>query len=215
MSGPAVISVARAGVEAAASAAAEALEAGGLVVLPTDTVYGLAASLRRPDAIRAVFAAKRRPEGMALPVLVASPEDAERLVPGALDAHDAVLRRWWPGALTVIVPASAQLPPAVTAGRTTVGLREPDHPVAVAILHAAGGALAVTSANISGDPSAREIADLPEELLHQVAVVIDAGRCPGGTASTVLDLAAHPPRVLREGAIPASSLREFLPDLVG
>jgi len=87
--------------------------------------------------------------------------------------------------------------------------------VAVAILHAAGGALAVTSANISGDPSAREIADLPEELLHQVAVVIDAGRCPGGTASTVLDLAAHPPRVLREGAIPASSLREFLPDLVG
>ncbi len=215
MSGPVVISVATAGIEASASVAAEALEAGALVVLPTDTVYGLAASLRRPDAIRAIFAAKRRPEGMALPVLVASPEDAERLVPGALDAHDALLRRRWPGALTVIVPASAQIPPEVTAGRDTVGLREPDHPVAVAILHAAGGALAVTSANISGDQPACEVADLPEELLRQVAVVIDAGRCPGGTASTVLDLAAHPPRVLREGAIPARSLRKFLPDLVG
>ena len=215
MSGPVVIRVATAGVEAAASAAAAALEAGGLVVLPTDTVYGLAASLRRPDAIRAIFAAKRRPDGMALPVLVASPEDAERLVPGALEAHDALLRRWWPGALTVVVPASAQIPPEVTAGRATVGLREPDQPVAGAILHAAGGALAGTSANISGEQPACEVADLPEELLRQGAVVIDAGRCPGGTASTVLDLAAHPPRVLREGAIPASSLREFLRDLVG
>ncbi len=220
MNGPRVVSVSQSGIDAAASEAAEALAAGGLVVMPTDTVYGLAASLQRPEAIRAIFDAKHRPAEMALPVLVASAEDAERLVPGELEAHEELLRRWWPGALTVIVATSTRIPREVTAGGATVGLRQPDSAVAEAILRAAGGALAVTSANISGDPPACEVADLPDELLRHVAVVIDGGRghrrgpCPGGAASTVLDLSSDPPRVLREGPVAAAQLRTLLPGLV-
>lgn len=213
MTAPRVVSVAEAGGEAAASAAAEALSEGGLVVLPTDTVYGLAASLEHPRAIAAIYAAKGRPGEMPLPVLVASPEDAEALVPGALEAHDALLRRWWPGALTVIVATSPRIPAAVTGGGDTVGLRQPDSAIAREILRACGGALAVTSANISGEPPARVVADLPEELLRHVALVVDAGRCPGGIASTVLDLSTAPPRVLREGPVRAAWLRRQLPNL--
>lgn len=213
MTGARVVNVARESVEVAAAAAAEALGTGELVVMPTDTVYGLAASMQHPCAIRSIFRVKNRPEDMPLPVLVASVDDAERLVPGALDAHEELLDRFWPGALTVIVHSSPRIPRELTAGGSTVGLREPDSAVARAILRAAGGALAVTSANISGDPPACEVADLPDELLRSVAVVVDAGPCPGGVASTVLDLSAHPPRLLREGPIRREELRTLLPNL--
>ncbi|MFW6156013.1 MAG: L-threonylcarbamoyladenylate synthase [Armatimonadota bacterium] len=208
-----VVSVSQAGLEAAVSAAVEALGGGAPAVIPTDTVYGLAGSLYDPGAIRAIFRAKDRPPDMPLPVLVASTAEAERLVPGELEAHEALLDRFWPGALTVIVSASERIPAGVTAGRSTVGLREADSRVARAILRGAGGALAVTSANISGRPPACEVSELPDELLRQVAVVIDAGPCPGGTASTVLDLSAHPPRLLRHGPITRDELVRHLPDL--
>ncbi|MFW5866763.1 MAG: L-threonylcarbamoyladenylate synthase [Armatimonadota bacterium] len=208
-----VVRVADVGIDEAATMAAEALAEGGLAVMPTDTVYGLAASLPRRRAIERIFDAKKRPADMPLPVLVASVAEAEALVPGQLEPHEELLSRWWPGALTVIVGSSEQIPQEVTAGGPTVGLREPDSDVARAILHAAGGALAVTSANISGDPPAREVADLPDELLRQVALVIDAGRCAGGTASTVLDLSSAPPRVLRAGPVATDELRRMLPDL--
>jgi L-threonylcarbamoyladenylate synthase len=213
MSGPGRVSVSESGLDAAAAAAAEALSAGGLVVIPTDTVYGLAASLQHPEAIRAIFHAKNRPADMPVPVLVASVAEAERLAPGELEAHEALLRRFWPGALTVIVGSSPLIPHEVTAGRGTVGLRQPDSAVAVAILRAAGGALAVTSANLSGGPPACEAAELADALLRHVALVIDAGHCPGGAASTVLDLSVASPRVVREGPVAREELRELLPNL--
>lgn len=213
MNGARVVRIEGSGVEAAAAAAADALAAGGLVVMPTDTVYGLAASLADTAAIREIFRVKDRPEDMPLPVLVASPADAERLVPGELEAHEALLHRHWPGALTVIVRSSPQIPSEVTSGGPTVGLRQPDGDAAQAILRAAGGALAVTSANISGDLPACDVSELPDELLRDVALVIDGGRCPGGTASTVLDLSTDPPRVLRPGPIDVDELRKLLPDL--
>lgn len=214
MNAPRVVRVAQSGLEAAAAAAAEALAGGGLIVMPTDTVCGLAASLERPDAIAAIFRAKGRPAEMSLPVLVASIAEAQDLVPGELEAHEELLARHWPGALTVIVQASPRIPPEVSAGRSTVGLREPASEVARAILHAAGGALAVTSANISGEPPAVGVVELSDKLLRNVALVIDAGQCPGGVASTVLDLSTRPPRVLREGPIGVEQLRRLLPDLV-
>lgn len=213
MSASRVLRVTEQGVDAVARAAAEALGAGELVVMPTDTVYGLAASLRHAAAIEEIFRAKQRPPDMPLPVLVASIAEAEALVPGELETHEQLLSQWWPGALTVIVQASPQIPGEVTAGGPTVGLREPDSEIARAVLHAAGGAAAVTSANLSGDPPATEVAELPDELLRHIAVVIDAGRCPGGTASTVLDLSRTPPRVLREGPVGVDDLRRLLPDL--
>jgi len=209
-----VVRVDEAGCEAAAAAAAQALTSGELVVMPTDTVYGLAASLKHPEAIRRIFRAKSRPADMPLPVLVASLEDAERLVPGELEKHEALLSRFWPGALTVVVAASEHIPVEVSGGQSTVGLRRPDDAVAQAILRAAGGALAVTSANISGEPPAREVADLTDGLLQHVALVVDAGPCPGGVASAVIDLNTTPPGLLRAGPIGVDALRPLLPDLV-
>jgi L-threonylcarbamoyladenylate synthase len=197
----------------AASAAADVLEAGGLLVMPTDTVYGLGASLQCPAAIADIYRAKSRPPDMPLPVLVASSADASRLAREGLAQYEAMLERFWPGALTVVVPAAPEVPREVTAGLDTVGLRQPDSEVALEVLRAAGGALAVTSANLSGDSPAREVGELPAELLAHVDLVIDAGPCPGGTASTVLDLTTAPPRILREGPISRDDLAESLGDI--
>ena len=156
-----------------------ALRRGELIVMPTDTVYGLAGDARNPDAIARIYQAKGRPEHMALPVLVASAQDALRLIGGdALPEAKHLFERFWPGELTVVVPCSHDVPAMVTA---------------------AGPAC--------------DVAELPRELLAHVGVVVDAGRCAGGVSSTVVDLSASPPRVLRAGPIPAEALREVLPDL--
>ncbi len=199
----------------AAAMCAEVIACGELIVMPTDTVYGLAGDVGNPDAIARIYQAKGRPEHMALPVLVASVQDALRLCGGdAPSEAKHLFERFWPGALTVVVPRSAEVPAAVTGGRATVGLRLPDSDCARAIIAACGGALATTSANVTGRPPACEVGQLPEELLAHVAVVIDAGRCAGRVSSTVVDLSASPPQVLRAGPITAAALREVLPALV-
>lgn len=199
--------------DAAAQAAVDALASGHLAVIPTDTVYGLAASLDHPVAIAAIFRAKNRPSDMPLPVLVASVEDAQPLVESSLESHEDLLREFWPGALTVIVPRSDELPGVIAAGMDTIGLRLPDSDIARQIIAACGGALATTSANFTTQLPAREVAELAPELLAYVAVVIDGGPCAGGTASTVIDLTASPPQVLRDGPISRDNLRRVLPDL--
>ncbi len=213
MSDVRIVRVSEIGARDAAAEAAEVLARGELAIMPTDTVYGLAASLDHPEAISAVFRAKNRPADMPLPVLVASADDAHPLVAGSLAPHEDLLDEFWPGALTVIVPASERVPREVIAGGSSVGLRQPDSDVALAILRAAGGALAVTSANISGQAPACQTSELPRALLDHVEIVIDAGPCPGGTASTVLDLSAAPPRILREGPVTREQLTRRFPDL--
>lgn len=198
-----------------AEACARAIAAGGLIVLPTDTVYGLACAPRDPSAITRIYAAKGRPAELALPVLVASPEDAPALLASPpSQAALALFERFWPGPLTVVLPHAAALPEALTAGRPTIGLRMPASDLACAIIAACGGALATTSANLSGMPPARVPAELPAELLAHVAVVVNAGACPGGVASTVVDLSAEPPRILRPGPVTAEELRTVLPGIV-
>lgn len=193
--------------------AARVLAGGGLLVMPTDTVYGLAAALECPCALEAIFEAKGRPRDLPLPVLVASPADADRMADRPLSGSARELcRRFWPGALTVIVRAADRVPAIVTAGSGTVGLRMPDSEIALAIIAAAGGALAVTSANLSGEESARDVAHLPPELLAHVALVVDGGQCPHGVPSTVVDLTGPEPVVLREGAIAPEMIREALGD---
>jgi len=194
-----------------AARAARTLEGMGLVVMPTDTVYGLAASLDSPCAIEHIFDAKRRPREMPLPVLLASVADADRLTREPLSGRArALCDAFWPGALTVIVEANDRVPAAVTAGRGTVGLRVPDSEIARAIIAAAGGALAVTSANVSGAEPAVDAASLDAELLAHVGLVVDDGPCPGGTPSTVVDLTGATPTVLREGAIPTVEVLAIL-----
>lgn len=211
---PSIIHAAPETVAEAAQACADAVERGVLIVFPTDTVYGIAADPFNEEAILRLFEAKGRPHGMPIPVLVASADDVDGLVGGALPAGaDDLFERFWPGALTVIVPRSQGLPAAVASGGDTIGLRLPDSEIAREIIAACGGALATTSANLTTEPPACEVAELSSELLAHVAVLIDGGRCPGGTASTVLDLTSDPPQVLRDGPVSREELREVLPTL--
>lgn len=209
------IAVPPASVAEAAAACARVIAAGGLIVLPTDTVYGLACDPRNAAAIVRIYAAKGRPSELALPVLVASEDDAAALVAGEpSEAARGLFSRFWPGALTVVLPHAATLPDTLTAGRPTIGLRMPDSDLARAIIAACGGALATTSANPSGAPPACTPDELPAELLAHVAVVVDAGPCPGGVASTVVDLSVQPPRIPRAGPVTAEELRAVVPEVV-
>ncbi len=200
-----------AGTDEIAARAARTLEGMGLVVMPTDTVYGLAASLDSPCALEHIFEAKRRPREMPVPVLIASAADADRLTREPLSGMArALCDTFWPGALTVIVEASERVPAAVTAGWGTVGLRVPDNDIARAIIAAAGGALAVTSANVSGAAVVVDANSLDAELLAHVGLVVDGGRCRGGMPSTVVDLTGATPTVLREGAISTAAILAVL-----
>lgn len=176
------------------------LATGGVVAVPTDTVYGLAARLDRPDAISAVFELKGRPQGLALPVLVAGEGQLGEVVTEWPPAAHVLAERFWPGPLTMVVPA----PPAV--GRllggegATVGVRHPRHPVIEGLLRLCGP-LAVTSANLHGRPPCTSAAEVTAVFgAGAVAAVLDGGRCDG-EASTVVDLSAGPARCLRAGAL--------------
>jgi L-threonylcarbamoyladenylate synthase len=198
------------GTPQAAEWAAERLVAGGLVAFPTDTVYGLGASLAEPDALRRVFAIKDRPANRVLPVLLASVDDlalvtGERAIAPRL--HD-LLDRHWPGPLTVAVPARAGLPPEVVAPDGTVGVRVPNHPLALRLLEAAGGAIAATSANRSGQPPLGTAAEVAAALGDDLDLLLDGGATPGLLPSTVVAVADGALVILREGAIPAAELLE-------
>lgn len=193
---------------AAIDEVAAILDRGGLVVIPTDTVYGVAARLDRPEAIARLYVAKGRPEDKPIPVLIGSPGELARLTRDLPPGAEAFVSRFWPGALTVALPRATAVPDEVTAGLDTVGLRMPDHPFALALIAACGGALAVTSANRSGEPSLDVAADVAATIGGAVDLVIDGGRTPGGLASTVIALDAAGPRVFREGPIDAAALRE-------
>lgn len=205
-----VLRAARADVE---EEAARLIAAGELVAFPTDTVYGLGCDLRSPWALERLYAAKRRPRDMAIPVLVASREGARLVAAEGTRLPAALLDRFWPGALTIVVPGRADLPALLTAGRPTVAVRMPDHPLALRLIAAAGGALAVTSANLSGRPSPQTAADVLADLGGRIALLIDGGRAPIGVPSSIVDLSVSPPRLLREGHLPLATLREALPGL--
>jgi L-threonylcarbamoyladenylate synthase len=181
--------------------AVDVLRAGECVAFPTDTVYGLAADPSNAAAINAIFEAKGRPETKPLPILVSSRENVSQIVrkvpPNAVDLMD----RYWPGPLTLILPANTSLPANLRAGGDTVGVRMPNHPVALALIQAFGGAVAVTSANRSGGPDPSDAAMVEESLGGRIPLILDGGPTPGSTPSTVLDLTVSPPKVLRAGPI--------------
>lgn len=182
-------------------AAVGAMALGQLIVLPTDTVYGLACRADDEAAVMRLFAAKRRPLTKPLPLLLAS---AQALTEVATNLDDSVTRlahSFWPGPLTMVVRKADAISDLVTAGQPTVGVRVPDLPLTQAILQAAPFAVAVTSANFSDEQPASAVGELPQELLRHVALIIDAGPCPGLTPSSVVDVTAAPPRILRQGPI--------------
>jgi L-threonylcarbamoyladenylate synthase len=176
--------------------------------MPTDTVYGLAAALDRPAALRRVFTAKGRAETKPLPILLGS---RELLGQVAAELRSDVVRfvaRFWPGPLTVAIPARPGLPPEVLALDGTVGVRVPDDPLARRILLYAGGALAVTSANPSGAPPATTATEVRDQLGDAVDLIVDGGTSRGGVASTVVRLDEAGVVVLRRGTIAEHDVRE-------
>ncbi len=177
------------------------LTGGGVVALPTDTVYGLAASLEGPEGTAEILRLKGRPAGKALPILVPSLSRAEgHGFPFSPEARRLALR-YWPGPLTLVLRRPPSLPAWFAPGFSTVAVRVPAHPVPLALLEAAGW-LAVTSANRSGCPEALTASEVAREFAGEEALLlVDGGPSPGGRASTVVDAAGEAPRVLRGGPL--------------
>lgn len=191
-------------------AACQRLRAGGLVAFPTETVYGLGADALNEGAVRRVFALKGRPSNNPLIVHVSSVEMALRAVEAWPSEAQLLARAFWPGPLTIVLPKSDVLPGIVTAHGPNVGVRCPDHPVALALIEAFGGPIVGPSANPSGRVSPTAAAHVRESFGPDEVLVLDGGQCRVGVESTVLTLVSRPPRILRPGALGAAELGRVL-----
>jgi tRNA threonylcarbamoyl adenosine modification protein (Sua5/YciO/YrdC/YwlC family) len=193
--------------EAGILAAVTTVQAGGLVVLPTDTVYGLGADAFSPGAVAALLAAKGRGRSMPPPVLVGSVRAASALAETLGAFGQDLIDEFWPGPLTLVVRASTTLRWDLGDTNGTVAVRMPLHPVALELLRRTGP-LAVSSANKTGRSAATTAGDAQEQLGEDVAVYLDGGACAEGIPSTIVDLTAATPRILRAGAISVDQLRK-------
>jgi L-threonylcarbamoyladenylate synthase len=191
---------------AAVEQAAELLQAGELVALPTETVYGLAANALNANAVAKVFAVKGRPPNNPLIVHVASVEMARRCVAEWPAVAQKLAHAFWPGPLTLVLPKAACVPSIVTAGGATVGVRWPSHPVIQAVIRACGFPLAAPSANRFAELSPTTAAHVQKSLGDRIPLIVDGGQTPVGIESTVMDLTERPPRLLRPGMIHAEAL---------
>ncbi|MCS4489828.1 MULTISPECIES: L-threonylcarbamoyladenylate synthase [unclassified Corynebacterium] len=190
-------------------AALSAVESGQLVVLPTDTLYGLGCNAFDIRAVERLLTTKDRGPNMPVPVLVGSWETARGLVHSYDDRLRTLIEAFWPGALSIVIPQAPSLRWNLGDTRGTVMLRMPLHPVAIELLRATGP-MAVSSANISGQPPATTVVQAKEQLGDKVAVYLDGGECAAKVASSILDLSGTHPKLLREGALSADRIAEVL-----
>ena len=191
------------------AAAARAVRAGRLVVLPTDTVYGLGCDAFSGTAVRALLAAKKRGPDMPVPVLVGSWSTIDGLVLGVPRAARELIEAFWPGGLSLVLPHAPSLAWDLGSTKGTVMLRMPLHPVALELLREVGP-MAVSSANISGSPAPATSSGAVRQLGDSVAVYLDGGDCGEPVASTIVDLTGDNPLILRQGAVTAAEVREVL-----
>jgi L-threonylcarbamoyladenylate synthase len=194
--------------------AAAAMRAGKLVAFPTETVYGLGARGLDADAVRRIFEAKGRPPTHPLILHVAGEAEALRVARAWPPLASELARTFWPGPLTIVVPRGAVVPEVVSGGGATVALRAPSHPVARALLAAIAEPVAAPSANRYQTISPTTARHVVKSLGDGVDLVLDAGACPGGIESTVVDVTSAPLRVLRPGGVTISALRAVAPDVV-
>jgi L-threonylcarbamoyladenylate synthase len=188
------------------AAAVECLRQGGLVAFPTDTLYGLAADAANDEAVQGLFRAKRRSPEVPLPILVASPEEAARVVKVMPALALRLGSRFWPGPLTMVLERSPTFRSLALTGGDSVALRVPDHAVPLALIRGLGRPITGTSANRAGQAAPRTAIEVVDQLDGDVDIVVDAGPCPLGVESTVIDLTEDPPRLLREGAVGSEEL---------
>ena len=192
------------------SAAAKILREGGLVGIPTETVYGLGANAMDGEAVRRIFEAKGRPQDNPLIIHVAGAQWLPRYCADVPPLAYVLARKFWPGPLTMILKRRPIIPDETTAGLDTVGVRCPNHPVTLAIIREAGVPIAAPSANTSGRPSCTTAQDVLEDMDGKIEGVVDGGPCTVGVESTILDLTCQPPRMLRPGGLPLEDLERLI-----
>ena len=198
----------------AIATAARAVKSGSVVVLPTDTLYGIGADAFNPEAVASLLAAKGRGRDMPVPVLVGSWSTIDGLVSFVPSILRDLVEAFWPGGLTVVVEHAPSLAWDLGDARGTVAIRMPLHPVAIDLLTETGP-MAVSSANVTSQPPAVTAQQAYAQLGESVSVYLDGGEVPVGRPSTIVDLTGEVPTVLREGAIDLAALREVVPGVVG
>ena len=196
-----------------AATAAEHLRAGALVALPTETVYGLGADGLNPDAVAKIFAAKGRPQDNPLILHIADPAQMELFCNNIPESAWRLAEAFWPGPLTMVLPAKEIVPKCTTAGLPTVAVRCPDCAITRQIIRLAGVPVAAPSANLSGKPSTTTAQHVYHDHAGNIPLIIDGGPCRVGVESTIVDLTENPPRLLRPGGITPEQLTEVLGQL--
>ncbi|HHX87684.1 MAG TPA: threonylcarbamoyl-AMP synthase [Firmicutes bacterium] len=190
--------------------AAAILSRGGLVAFPTETVYGLGATIDQIPTINRIFAVKGRPADNPLIVHISDREQLDRVVSYIPPAAECLMDRFWPGPLTLVLHRSPLIPSEISAGLPTVAVRMPAHPLALALIRATGVPVVAPSANLSGRPSPTTASHVLEDLACKIEAVLDGGSCRIGVESTVLDLTADRPVILRPGGVSREELEQVL-----
>jgi len=190
------------------------LKQGGIVACPTDTVYGVGAAINIESAVERVFQIKGRPHSRALPILLAEKYQIAEVAKIVPPLARRLADRFFPGALTIVLPKADSVSDIITGGRKTIAMRIADHPIPIAVVRGLGVPIVGTSANLSGSPSALTAEEVRTHLGDKVDMIINGCRCPGGWESTIIDLSGKTPRILRKGPISIEELKEVCPRLV-
>ena len=183
------------------------LQQGGVIAFPTDTVYGIGASLEHPAALRRIYDLKGRSPDKPLPILIARLEILDKLSPDVDERLVDLAEQFWPGALTIVLPAADHLPAEVKAPDNTIGVRLPNHSIPLSIAERAGGAIATTSANLSGHDSAHSASEIRDAFGPDIELILDGGFAPQENPSTVIRLIDDHVVILREGVISEAELK--------
>ncbi len=190
--------------------AAHLIRRGEVVIFPTETVYGIGADALNPSAVRRVFELKGRPPDNPLIVHISNKEQLRALTTHVSEKAKALVERFWPGPLTLVLPRSRRVPDVVTGGMDTVAVRMPDHPVALKLIERSGRPIAAPSANISGRPSPTLVEHVVDDFYGLVDCIIDGGPTDIGVESTVVDMSGETPVLLRPGGLPLETIKEVV-----
>ena len=183
------------------SEAAEAILRGGVIAFPTDTFYGLGCSLMDPAAVDMLYRLKRRPQNLAVISLISDPAEVEALASDIPDVASTLMKRFWPGPLSIVFRASIVVPAACRGPKETIALRYPQHPLSLALVHALGGPIVASSANLSGQPPAKSAEEVIRAFGNQLDLVLDGGPSQAVVPSTLVDVTSGRVEVLRAGAV--------------
>ena len=186
--------------------ASRVIHSGGVVVFPTQYLYGLGADALNPEAVDRIYDIKHRSHRKPILVLIEQPADLSQLLDQVPVAAESIMNAFWPGAVTIVFKAKDILPENLTAGTRKIGVRMPRHPIALALTKAVKGPVTATSANITGDSGCSRVSDIAPDIVNRADLILDAGCLKGGPGSTVVDVTVNPLKIIREGAIRAKDI---------